>query len=155
MFLISSFLKHYSFYKLTCTVEHIRHLPNKYLSSDQLSYWVIVQLTILGENAEMRINGGPAIQVTVEGRNFVSSDRVAVGSVLAPDVTAVSMSMDVYTGYVGSLYEVTINDNDYLLRDAALSRHDVYVDSESTTLAGIHRLFPNTEGRCLFVCLFV
>ena len=103
----------------------------------QLSQWSIIQFTLLGDNAEMRVNSGPAVQLAATGLRFVPTLKVNVGGVPLPERMAVSLYIGGHTGFVGALYEVTINREPYLLTETALINDELYINSYSTTLSGI------------------
>ncbi|XP_038064284.1 uncharacterized protein LOC119734796 isoform X2 [Patiria miniata] len=104
-----------------------------------LSKWAIVELTLRGREAEMRVNGGPAIQLAVEGTDFAPAPRVHIGGVPGPDRTVARMTTGWDRGLVGAVYEVTVNRYQYLLTETALNMEDMYLDSASTTISAHYR----------------
>ena len=97
---------------------------------------------------ELRINLGPAIQVEALGQQGSSPYKnmtdfhplgiLFVGGVNLPYESILRLSIGNSEGFVGKIYKVKMDKNEYMLHDSTLTTNDKYVDSASVSLAGTY-----------------
>lgn len=97
----------------------------------------------------MRVNRGPAVQLTALGSQTVAigphvfntpyfrpSGVIYVGGVSSANEINLRLSIGDSLGFIGKIYEVAVNADTFRLRDATLVSHEMYVDAASATVSG-------------------
>ncbi|XP_006825050.1 uncharacterized protein LOC102803094 [Saccoglossus kowalevskii] len=105
------------------------------VSEFQLEKWYLITLTVERGYCEVRINHGPATQISMQGIPYQPLDEIYIAGVSIPDKFILQMLTHNTLGLVGMVYKVTVNDVEYQMSDTVLEKNDRYLNSASTTLA--------------------
>ncbi|XP_071495714.1 uncharacterized protein [Diadema antillarum] len=105
----------------------------------ELNKWSLIDVRIEGFSAELRIGKGPATQLTSIGHApFRSSASLYVGGVSLMDRADVKMNAGISQGFVGEIFDVTVNWMDFKIYETILTT-DILVNSASATTAAHFR----------------
>ena len=84
----------------------------------------------------MRINNGPASQLSTAGSSFIPRRRLYVGGGSAEVWTILSMATGKNEGYRGLIYAIKVGLHRYSFKQAALHNTDGMVNSVGASIAG-------------------
>ncbi|KAJ8037143.1 Coadhesin [Holothuria leucospilota] len=122
-----------------------------------LHTWVTLDILVDGPYAEIRVNKGPAGQVSSPYQDTYYKPRrsMSVGGASPADMAVVTLAVGVTKGFEGYIFTSTVNGDKFLSSENVIRNPNKTVNSASATVSGHYQEVREPEGSSIILrCIY-